>query len=263
MEQLNLLALNGFLGYGYELESLENGLDFAPAMLGCDAGSTDAGPFYLGSGSQLVREAQVRRDLRHALQGARRLGVPLLIGSAGTAGGEPHLQSLLTAVRLLAAEDHLHFKLAQIHAEIDKNIVLQALTEQRIESMPGAPSLTARAVQRSERIVGQMGTEPFIRALRHGAEVIVAGRQDQDILADEVRMQVPFVQLEGEIEGGHRLVGVENVHQVADAPGLHAALQAGGIRKSGFLKDVEGLSAAGAGPANRDDRPIDRQLRHP
>lgn len=176
MEQLNLLALNGLLGYGYELESLEKGLDFAPAMLGCDAGSTDAGPFYLGSGSQLVNEAQARRDLRHALRGARRLGVPLLIGSAGTAGGEPHLQSLMTALRLLAAEDRLHFKVAQIHAEIDKNTVLQALTEQRVESMPGAPSLTAQAVQKSERIVGQMGTEPFIRALHHGAEVIVAGR---------------------------------------------------------------------------------------
>ncbi|MBN2552828.1 MAG: acyclic terpene utilization AtuA family protein [Spirochaetales bacterium] len=176
MKELNLVALNGFLGYGYELESLEAGLESGPAMLGCDAGSTDAGPYYLGSGSQLVKEPQVYRDLSHALRGARRLGIPLVIGSAGTAGGEPHLRSLVELLRRSAAEDSLHFKLAQIHAEIDRDLVLRALQEGRIEAMPGAPELTARAVRDSERIVGQMGTGPFIRALSEGAEVIIAGR---------------------------------------------------------------------------------------
>jgi hypothetical protein len=173
---MNLLALNGFLGYGYSLESLNMGLESNPAMIGCDAGSTDAGPYYLGSGAGLVKEAQVARDLRYALRGARNLGVPLIIGSAGTAGGEPHLRSLVDVVRRLAAEEGLRFKLAKIHAEIAKELVLEALEEQRIESMPGVVPLDVQMVQQSVRIVGQMGTEPFIRALRQGSEVIIAGR---------------------------------------------------------------------------------------
>ena len=176
MEELKLVALNGFLGYGYELESLEAGLRSKPGMLGADAGSTDAGPFYLGSGTQLVKTEQVYRDFRHALRGARKLGVPLVIGSAGTAGGEPHLHSLAEVVRRCAKEDNLHFKLALIHGEIKKGVVLQAIEEGRIEAMPGVDPLRAAEAQQSERIVGQMGTGPFIRALNQDAEVIIAGR---------------------------------------------------------------------------------------
>ncbi len=176
MEELKLVALNGFLGYGYELESLELGLKAEPRMLGADAGSTDAGPFYLGSGTQLVKTAQIHRDFRYALRVARELGVPLVIGSAGTAGGEPHLQALTEVVRRCAREDNLHFKLAMIHGEIEKEVVLQALREGRIEAMPGVDPLSAEEVQRSERIVGQMGTGPFIQALSEDAEVIIAGR---------------------------------------------------------------------------------------
>jgi hypothetical protein len=176
MEELKLLALNGFLGYGYDPESLKAGLASSLGMIGADAGSTDAGPFYLGSGEQLVKTAQVYRDLKPALRGARELGVPLVIGSAGTAGGEPHLQSLLEVVYRCAKEDRLHFKLAIIHAEIGKEVVLQALAENRIQAMPGVPALNPEDVEQSTRIVGQMGTEPFIRAHEEGAQVIIAAR---------------------------------------------------------------------------------------
>jgi len=176
MSELKLLALNGFLGYGYELESLKAGLEAGAEMIGADAGSTDAGPFYLGSGRQLVKTAQVERDFSHALQAARGRGIPLVIGSAGTAGGEPHLHSLLEVVRRSAERQHQHFKLAFIHAEIELELVLRALEEKRIEPMPGVPPLTAQEVRQTTRIVGQMGSEPFIRAFKAGAEVIIAGR---------------------------------------------------------------------------------------
>lgn len=176
MGELRLLALNGFLGYGYALDSLRRGLELRPHMIGADAGSTDAGPYYLGSGGQLVKSAQVHRDLKPALRAARRARIPLVVGSAGTAGGEPHLRGLLEILRRCAREEDLHFRLAVIHAEIDCQVVLRALEQGRVEAMPGAPPLTAQAVEQSERIVGQMGTGPFIRALEQGAEVIIAGR---------------------------------------------------------------------------------------
>ncbi|MEN3365867.1 MAG: hypothetical protein V7606_3141, partial [Burkholderiales bacterium] len=118
----------------------------------------------------------IRRDLTHALVGARAAGVPLVIGSAGMGGGEPNLQFVRELMLDIAREHGLHFKLATIHSEIDKSRVRDALSAGNITPMTDAPPLTERAVMESTRIVGQMGTEPFAEALAQGADVVLAGR---------------------------------------------------------------------------------------
>lgn len=176
MDELKILAINGCLGYGYEFESFANGIAEGPALIGGDAGSTDPGPYYLGSGSSLVKREQIRRDLSHALRGARAAGVPLVIGSAGMGGGNPNL-ALVREILLEEAHTHgLRFKLATIPAEIDAGVVLDALHGGGIRPMPDVPALTESAVRQSVRIVGQMGTEPFAHALAAGADVVLAGR---------------------------------------------------------------------------------------
>ncbi len=175
-EELRLVAVNGFLGYGYPVASLENGVQAGAHLIGADNGSTDPGPYYLGSGEQLVRPAQLRRDLRPALLAARRLDVPLVIGSAGTAGGEPHLQAVLEVLGEVVRTEGLGLRVAAIHAEIDPGTVLAALDAGRVWPMAGVPDLSSEQVKACERIVGQMGVEPFIEALDAGADVIVAGR---------------------------------------------------------------------------------------
>lgn len=94
MRELRIVAINGCLGYGYEVESLEAGIAQRPHFIGGDAGSTDPGPFYLGTGRSLVKDGQVERDLSLALLRARAAGVPLVIGSAGMAGGDPNLEAV-------------------------------------------------------------------------------------------------------------------------------------------------------------------------
>src|SRR6266478_4067265 len=59
-----------------------------PHFIACDAGSTDPGPFSLGSGEPAFAREAVKRDLAALLDAGRRAGIPVLIGSAGTAGGE-------------------------------------------------------------------------------------------------------------------------------------------------------------------------------
>ncbi|MDM0026714.1 acyclic terpene utilization AtuA family protein [Variovorax saccharolyticus] len=176
MNELRLVALNGCLGYGFELESLQRGADAQPHMFGADAGSTDAGPYYLGSGSSMIRREQLKRDLSLALAQSRASRVPLVIGSAGIAGGEPNLQAAREVLIETAREQGLQFKLATIHAGIDPSAVLDALRSGGIEAMPGVPPLTEQDVRDSVRIVGQMGCEPFARALADGADVVLAGR---------------------------------------------------------------------------------------
>ncbi len=176
MNEMRIVAISGCLGYGFEVESLARGAEMQPHMYGSDAGSTDAGPYYLGSGTSMIRREQVHRDLSLALRQARASQAPLVIGSAGLAGAKPNVQAVREVLCEIAHEEGLHFKLATIQAEIDKSVVLDSLAGGGIEPMAGVPTLTDADVRSSVRIVGQMGCEPFAQALAAGADVVLAGR---------------------------------------------------------------------------------------
>lgn len=175
-EEIKYLSICGMLGYGYPLQSLKNGLSSNIAFLGADNGSTDPGPYYLGSGTGFVKPMQIKRDLAPALLAARKHNIPLIIGTAGGSGARPHVDSFLEILTDIATEHNLHFKLAVIYADIDKQTVQQALRENRITPCDNVGDLTEEKINASTNIVAQMGTAPFIEALKAGADVIIAGR---------------------------------------------------------------------------------------
>lgn len=175
-DEVRIMAVNGMLGYGYDLASLEAGIMAKPHLIGCDAGSTDPGPYYLGSGKSLVRADQIYRDLKPALTGAVRNRIPFVVGSAGFAGAKPNVELMLDVVRRIAREEALHFRLGVIPSDVDKATVKSALAAGAIEPMPGAPTLTAELIEQSSHIVGQIGTDPYIAAFEQGAQVVIAGR---------------------------------------------------------------------------------------
>ena len=83
---IRLLGASGQLGYGIPTASFRAGVERKPDLSGCDMGSIDIGPTYLGKGEMATSPEATRRDLRRVLQAARALDVPLVIGSAGSAG---------------------------------------------------------------------------------------------------------------------------------------------------------------------------------
>jgi hypothetical protein len=176
MREIRALSATGMLGTGYAAESLDRAMEWQPHFIGVDAGSSDWGPFYLGSGRTQASHGATKRDLRLALLAARKAGIPMIVGSAGTSGGEPHLQFTRQIMEEIAREDGLNFRMALIHAEIDKSYLLDKLSEQRIHPLHPAPVIDAGTIERATRIVGQMGAEPFMAALQQGADVIIAGR---------------------------------------------------------------------------------------
>ena len=91
MDEMRILSPTGVCGSGFLEKSFETALAWQPHFIGCDAGSTDPGPSHLGSGEPAFPKRAVMRDLRLMLLGARKLKIPLLIGSVGTAGGDVHL----------------------------------------------------------------------------------------------------------------------------------------------------------------------------
>ena len=170
------LSTSGLLGYGFPEASLQAGMARKPDMIGVDGGSTDPGPYYLGSGKCVNSRMAMKRDLRLMLRAARSARIPLIVGSCGGAGGEPHLQAVVGIVREIAREDDLHFRLAVIHSEQDKGWVKRELEAGRIKALRNVKPLDEGMIDRATRIVGMMGPEPFQRALDEGADVVLAGR---------------------------------------------------------------------------------------
>jgi len=171
---LRVLAASGQLGLGIPGPAFREGLSRRPHVVAADMGSADPGPAYLGSGSMAAPEALVRRDLALMLEAARAADVPLLIGSAGTAGAAPHLDATAAILREVAAERGLSFRLATIRADLPEALLLRALEQGRLSAI-GPIGTTPEAVG-GGRIVGQMGLSAFARALETGADVVLAGR---------------------------------------------------------------------------------------
>jgi hypothetical protein len=139
-------------------------------------GSIDPGPYYLGAGKMAQSDTMVRADLTKCLRGARKLGVPLLIGTAGSAGAQPHLAATLAMVRDIAREDGMHFRLASISADMPRDLVKQAVRANKVVPLGEIGTLTEADVDGATYLVGQMGMEAFQRALDAGADVVIAGR---------------------------------------------------------------------------------------
>jgi len=176
-DEIRVLSATGILGYGYPRESFEEGIRRRPHVIGVDAGSTDAGPYYLGSGESLTTREAIKRDLTIAVEGARSLDVPLIVGTSGFAGADVHLNSTFEILREITQDLGVHLTVALIHAELNKEYLKAQLRAGKIRSFtPGVPELNEDDIDQSARIVGQMGVGPFIRALGMGAEVILAGR---------------------------------------------------------------------------------------
>lgn len=190
--EVKVLALSGMLGAGFLESSFRRGLSWDPDFIGCDAGSTDGGPTSLGNAECSYSRAAVKRDLRLALLGAREKRIPLLIGSAGTAGGDINLAWTVNIAEEITREEGLHFKMAVIHSEQNKEYLKRKLAEGKIKPLKPAPPFDEAVIDKSEHIVGMMGAEPFIRALEGGAEVVIAGRSSDTSIFAAIPIQRGF-----------------------------------------------------------------------
>lgn len=174
--ELRILSPTAILGYGFPKESFERGLEMEPDLIAVDAGSVDPGPYYLGEGVSFTDKTAVKIDLKIMIKAAQNKNIPVIVGTAGGSGAEPHLQWCIDIVREIAEEEKLNFKLASIQAEQNNSDILKKFQAGEITPLFPASELTQSEIEASTHIVAQMGVEPFIKALDMGAEVIIAGR---------------------------------------------------------------------------------------
>ena len=89
MTPMKLVAASGQVGYGFDEDAFKRAMEMSPDYIGCDAGSMDPGPYYLGAGHAFVSREAYKRDLNIMVLNGKRLKIPVVIGSAGGAGGDP------------------------------------------------------------------------------------------------------------------------------------------------------------------------------
>ena len=176
MKEFRILSPTGIVGYGFPEESFREGVRRKPDLIACDGGSTDPGPYYLGSGNCFTDRTAVRRDLTIMLRAARDLDIPLVIGTAGGSGAKVHVEREIGIIREIAAEQGLSFRMAVIWADFDKTYLLRRMREGKIRPLGPVPEITEADIEESTNIVAQMGTAPIIKALQEGAQVVLCGR---------------------------------------------------------------------------------------
>jgi hypothetical protein len=179
MTEVSILCPTGHLGFTpLERESFLAGCALKPDVIIADSGSCDIGPYPLGADGQASPPAWQRHDLEVMLLAARRLGVPMIVGSASDTGTDRGVAQYVALIGEIAAEHGLApFRLAAIDSEIRPEALRERLLAGTpIRGLGGRPDADAALLARTDRIVAVMGAEPIAAALRAGAEVVIAGR---------------------------------------------------------------------------------------
>ena len=187
--EVKALAPTGVLGSGFVEGSFNRMMAMNPDFIGCDAGSTDAGPYYLATGKTAFPLPSIKRDLRIMVKGGHQNNIPVLIGSCGTAGGDIQLRTMFGLLKEIVTEEGLSLRVALVHCEQDFEYLKAKLREGKVHPLDNPPKFDEAVIDGSEHIVGMAGAEPFQEALEGGADVVLCGRaSDTAIFASRAMM---------------------------------------------------------------------------
>ena len=179
MKSMKIICPNGHLGFApLRTESFHIGVQAAPDFIAADSGSDDVGPVPLGSDTSTSPEAWQKHDLEEMLLASRRLGVPMIIGSAGDTGSNSRVDMYVRIIQELAEKHNLpKFTLGYFYSEVDKETVrLKIRNGNSVTGLDGFDDLTEAELDATDRIVAVAGVHPYIKLLEQGADVIIGGR---------------------------------------------------------------------------------------
>lgn len=183
-EIVSVLVPTGALGIGVDETLVQRGLDMGANAIACDAGSTDSGPAYLACGASKYSRESVKHDLRILMRAASEAGIPLLIGSCGTSGTDSGVDWTKDIALEVAREEAIDLNIAVLYSEQNADTIKQKNLDGKVISLPPSEEMKDADVDQCNHIVALMGVEPYIEALRQGANVVLGGRTtDTAILA--------------------------------------------------------------------------------
>lgn len=176
LTRCKVLVPAGVLGAGCPDEAMERGIALGPDCIAVDGGSTDSGPYYLGTGKSKMTRGATKHDLRQLMLARDRLKVPLFIGSCGTCGTDSGVNWMADIVREIAREEALTLRLALIYSEIPGDLLKIEIGNGTVTPLEPAQPLRGDVIEQCSHIVGLLGYEPLAKAMEDGADIILSGR---------------------------------------------------------------------------------------
>ncbi|WP_108484819.1 acyclic terpene utilization AtuA family protein [Oceaniglobus ichthyenteri] len=185
MKPVTMICPNGHLGFApLKVESFHLGVAANPDYVAADSGSDDVGPVPLATDTSASPKNWQEHDLEEMLLAARKLGVPMIIGSAGDTGTNSRVDMYVEMIRAIAKRHGLApFKLGYFYSEVDKDLIRKKIQSgDAIEGLDGRDPLDETELDASDHIVAMAGADPFLHLLEGGADVIIGGRSSDSAI---------------------------------------------------------------------------------
>ena len=176
MIPIKVLVPSGVLGLGFDLEALNNGVKNNPDIISIDGGSTDSGPYSLGSGTSKYSRAAIKAEWKSLMIAREKANVPLVIGSCGTCGTNGMVDWMENITIELAEELNQNIKIAKLYCQQEKNFIKKKFQLSKILPLNPAPMLNDQLIEEMTNIVALAGVEQIQECINTGAEIILAGR---------------------------------------------------------------------------------------
>jgi len=193
---LRIVCPNGHLGFAsIRTGSFRIGCESEPDLICADSGSCDVGPVPLGSDTSSSPLQWQIDDLETMLVASRRLGVPMIVGSAGDTGSNSRVDLFVGIIRDLARKHGLaKFRVGYFYSEVGKDALRRRIdTGDTVTGLDARTPLDLATLDATDRIVAVAGVHPYIKLLDHGADVIIGGRSSDCALfaAPAIRQGFP------------------------------------------------------------------------
>ena len=176
MKSAKVLIPSGVLGLGFDLKALNSGMKNKPDIIAIDGGSTDSGPFSLGSGTSKYSRAAVKAEWKSLMLAREKAKIPLIVGSSGTCGTNGMVDWMEDITIELAKELDQSLKIAKLYCEQDKNYIKNNFKNNKVSRLYPAPFLDINLIDDMTNIVALAGAEQIQECLKTGADIILAGR---------------------------------------------------------------------------------------
>jgi hypothetical protein len=129
------------------------------------------------------REA-IKRDLEVLMSEAFDSKIPILIGTCGTSGTDSGVDWTRDIALEVARELGITPKIACLYSEQEAAVLKSKNNEGKLTPLPPLGPASNQLLDACDHIVALMGAEPYIEALKAGADIVLGGRTtDTAVLA--------------------------------------------------------------------------------